>query len=184
MSNSCDNDVFFFSEDKEAVRQLFDDLTLIQKNKALYGQTKVADVVEFYDGDPRNFDHRGSMDYVSFDEKKNAVFVYFETAWGPNEGLFNFIASHYNGMRYVYSSIGINDGIYINVDRSRRFFPQRYILDDEDEGMLLFNNAKELLKEFNKMTGTHFRSVKAAAQYAREFNETHNKYLAIHKFER
>ena len=178
MSNWCASEVKYTSNDTAAVKQLCKDICEVSNNKMI----EIAKLTSFY-GNDEDIAKRGCCEFLDFDEKKNVVHLFFETAWGPYDDLYDFIADHYRGMRYVYVAIEEGNEVYINTDKSKTFFPQRYILDDEEDGMQFFNNVEELLEAFNAKMGTHLRTLTAAVKYAREWSDTHDEYLSIHEFE-
>ena len=178
MSNWCSNELYFWSADASETKRLYDDVSNLMNGR---NAVALSEITSFY-GDDDEIGGRGTCYSVNFE--KNAVYMYCETAWGPSDDLFDFIAEHYKKMKYVYMAIEPGCDVYVNTDRPNkpRFFPQKYILDEENEGMMFFSNAKELLAKLNELQETHIRTLKAAKKYASDWNCSHDEYLAIHVF--
>ena len=76
--------------------------------------------------------------------------LYYESAWAPMiDGFDWLIQRHYQTLAQVTIAEECGCEVYINTDVTGRFFPDKYVLDIEDDDVSYCESEKEVVNIFN-----------------------------------
>ena len=101
---------------------------------------------------------RGQIIDFSLDD--GVLSVTTETAWSQMTEVRDYIQKKYPSLEIFYYEEESGWGIYQTNDREKRFFPQRYILDDfEGDGPKYYNDTDSLLKAASEIFGKELKTM-------------------------
>lgn len=92
--------------------------------------------------------NRGNIEDISDIEKlsdtEDVVTIYYESAWDTMiEGFDYLLRHHYKTLKSETIAEECGNEVYINTDRTGRFFNERYVLYIEDWDNFYFDNGEE-----------------------------------------
>lgn len=161
MANYCSNSIAFYSNDKEKISELWQNLHDFMANK---GDASVYEFLISYAKNKKavnnNVDRRDYFTAVDAELGENGEDYYFkietESAWSPNmQGFYDLLSENYDGeVKMVYRSEEPGCGIFITSDVDELFFTERYYLDYCFQGSCeteYFNEHIELMKYLKEL---------------------------------
>ena len=98
--------------------------------------------------------------------------LYYESAWSPMIDGFDWILkTYYKTLKQVTLAEECGCEIYVNTDRTGRFFKEKYCFYVEDYDTFYFNTDKELVDKFNEFSKKKATNVEECFQIV-EFDST------------
>lgn len=103
---------------------------------------------EILEGDNTYGYNRGSIDDISdiskLSDTEDVVTIYYESAWDTMiDGWDYLIKNHYKTLKSETIAEECGNEVYINTDRTGRFFNERYVIYIEDWDSFYFDNGEE-----------------------------------------
>lgn len=134
MANVCCDDVVFYSKSNpKGVQKLWEDL---ETSVILCPDTAQAAISKLFQDQNiplSGISLRGTVTYIARNDE--GIFLDLETAWSPLYDAYQAIANHY-GVSFILKSIEPSEELYYNTDSSGTFFPERYIITVQDDGLI------------------------------------------------
>lgn len=108
---------------------------------------------------------RGTIiDVMWNDDDKDALYITYESAWGPMiEGFDYILRKHYKTLTQVSLSEEMGMEIYINTDVEGTYFSQKWCIDIVDNDIVYCDSDDEAVKVLNNLgekTGMKFETIK------------------------
>ena len=127
---------------------------------------------------------RGELSFIdedihSYDSDMASIKLTTETAWSACSELMDKIAEKYDLQLFYYSEES-GCGIFETNDVEGQFFPSRYMVDSEQEGIEYYETLEQVADAIEKLTGIRLTDISEAEEMLDSFN-TDNTYLIINE---
>ncbi len=127
---------------------------------------------------------RGELSYIDedihyYDSDMAAIKLSTETAWCACSELMDKIAEKYDLQLFYYSEES-GCGIFETNDVEGHFFPSRFMVDSEQEGIEYYETFDQVADAIEKLTGIRLNDISEAEEKLDSFN-TDNTYLIINE---
>ncbi|MBX3238960.1 MAG: hypothetical protein KIT80_09280 [Chitinophagaceae bacterium] len=145
-----------------------------------FGKTWLGNVVKLYGGDPDEIACRGN-----FEEwqriNDNTLELETSTAWVEMRETWDFVCRQYSSLRYYFRAEEPGGEYFVTNDADRKYFRDRFFMDQPEEGTLYFETEKALFAEVSGRTGTdisNWEELRAAIKKYNEADEDDNPITA------
>ena len=127
---------------------------------------------------------RGEISYIEEDIEDHdndmaSLKLTTETAWVACSELMDKIAEKYDLQLFYYSEES-GCGIFETNDVEGHFFPSRFMVDSEQEGIEYYETFDQVADAIEKLTGIRLNDISEAEEKLDSFN-TDNTYLIINE---
>lgn len=162
MPNWCDTQYKIISK-KEEVQDLYSKIQQLQNMEEPlepngFGNLWLGCLVAILGGNWNEIYCRGHI--IDFSLNDGVLSIDTETAWSEMQEVRQFIQKVYPSLEIFYYEEEPGWGIYQTNDHDKRFFPQRYILDDlEGDGPEYYNDTDSLLKAASEIFGKELKTM-------------------------
>jgi hypothetical protein len=94
------------------------------------------------------------------------------TAWKPEHGLVDKLCKKFN-LTYLYFAEEPGSEVYETNDKEGLFFPDRYIVEQEETERWYHETAESVLKDIESRTGRTCKTLEDAEAAIEDYNEKH-----------
>jgi hypothetical protein len=156
MPNWCQTN-YVFKGSKEEIKDLHDKLKSLGEMETPltengFGNNWLGCVVTLFGGDWNTIACRGDFSDLGL-LNENAMQLYTETAWGDLPEVWDFVLEQYPSVSYYYQAQECGNAYYATNDEEGKYFPDRYIVDQWEEGTEYYSNVKDLFRDIATRTG-------------------------------
>ncbi|WP_455630543.1 hypothetical protein [Megamonas sp.] len=198
MANKCETSIVFYSENKDVIKALWQNITDFCNNNHDCTIYKFMQKMGYSKNDLYRSDKRGVITYCdsSVSYKDNITYFKIETvsAWMPQvDEFYKLIDEKYDrNISIVFEAEEMGCGIYYNTDIEGRFFKDRYKIDyylkqDIVRYFERFDDAIDYIKEiFPKAKVSIFdeiNTIEGKVQSAYDMNEDNEFFFNFKRFE-
>ena len=191
MPNWCTTS-YVISGPKNDVRSLYDRMKRLQNRKESllpngFGETWLGNLVSRLGVDWNTVDCRG--DWSNLKIKGGDLHFDTRTAWSRCNEVEDLIRNKYPDLEIVFISEELGNGIFETNDATGEIFPERVIIDTEDEGMEYYTYEEALHVLCNKLDlDPETTTWKQAMKLCKERNELqevseNESYIWVHEVE-
>ncbi|EOA56476.1 hypothetical protein HMPREF1214_03297 [Bacteroides sp. HPS0048] len=183
MPNWCFTN-YMFEGNKEEIKDLYDKLkSLEEMEKPLvengFGTRWLGCVVSLFGGNWEEINCRGDfMNLELLDD--NTIQLHTETAWGDMPEVWNFVLEKYESVIYYFYAEETGVCYYATNDSEGKYFPERFIVDQSEEGTEYFENETDLFAHIASVTGKSIKDqeeMKTAIELYNSKNEENDIYI-------
>lgn len=198
MSNVCFSRIAFYTEE-QYVSELINLRLIIKSCKKENGSfIRLKDVIVYFKtndeyelGFINGVDDRQEIVAIG-DILENDGDIYFrmdtEDAWFTKIYIWEWILKlkQFEHVKVCYTSEEEGEDVFINSDRTGRFFPEKYLVDypeapDGNDYYEYFNNVEDTIAFVNKITGKNFKTIVEIRQYQDDLIEE-EKYFWVREY--
>jgi hypothetical protein len=146
-----------FEGNKEEIKDLYEKLkSLEEMEKPLlesnFGKSWLGYVVCLFGGDWVKINCRGSfMNLELLDE--NTIQLHTETAWGDMPEVWDFVLKNYQSITYYFYAEETGVCYYATNDSEGKYFPERFVVEQFEEGTEYFENETDMFSYIASVTG-------------------------------
>lgn len=155
MPNWCFTN-YMFEGNKEEIKDLYGKLkSLEEMEKPLaesdFGKSWLGCVVSLFGGDCKNINCRGNFMNLELPDE-NTIQLHTETAWGDMPEVWDFVLESYKSISYYFYAEETGACYYATNDSEGKYFPERFIVDQSEEGAEYFENEADLFDHIASIT--------------------------------
>lgn len=122
---------------------------------------------------------RGSVDFLSRDERDGSIKIDYQTAWSPIYEEFDKLLNRFfPDVEEVTIAEECGCEIFINTDVEGRWFKDRYQIEREDSDTEYFDDLDSFLRRFNEIFGTSFGTFAECEAY----EPADDSWVSVHEY--
>lgn len=173
MANWCSS-LYIFEGDTTEIKDIFDKLSSLQVRETSlmengFGKNWLGNIVALLGGNPDEVACRGT--YESVEISNDTLVLYTDTAWDEMRPTWDFVCQQYKTLRYYFRAEEPGGEYFVTNDRERKYFPDRYLLEQNEQEPMYFETEAALFAEVEKRTDTSIRNWDAMQAVIDEYNE-------------
>jgi len=162
-------------------------LSLERRKKPLvpngFGNLWLGCIVKKLGGDWHKVYCRGSITDYSIQEN-GTLCLSTETAWAEMAEWRRFIESKYPSLKLFFQAEEEGCEYYVTNDTIGTYYPERYLLEDEENESQYFNTLEEACAAVKQLTGKEVADEKQIQTAIDEYCEANEEtYVSFHTFE-
>jgi hypothetical protein len=171
-----------FTGNKEEIKDLYDKLKSLDEKTLLkkdFGKRYLGCVVKLFGGKLKDIDCRGDFDDLELLDE-NSLQLHTQTAWGNMPEVWDIVIEKYESITYYFYAEECGTCYYATNDYEGKYFPERFIVDQFEEGNEYFENEKDLYDYIASVTGkpvANEEEMDAAIEVYNSDNEENEIYV-------
>ena len=188
MPNWCDV-VYKCIGDPKEVRSLYKIIKANDKRKTSrvkngFGTLWIGNIIDALGEDWEKLRCRGEI--IGYHIENNLLTIYQSTAWCEQEGFRECIEKKFPSIKVYYREEEPGCDVYYTNDAERNYFPERYLLNNNDEP-LYFNTIEEAAEYVfgivNQKVEANMEAIEKALDNYEEEHDDDDVYFSFHEFQ-